>query len=207
MHLLPNFGVFMSSMSFLSPDDKCHSFDAQANGYARGEGGGFVVLKRLDKAIQDGDTIRAVIRATGSNQDGRTMGITQPSASRQEELIRSTYASAGLKFDETNYFEAHGTGTKIGDLTECSVIGSVFGPTRQHPIRVGSVKSNIGHLEGASGIASIIKTIYSLESGLIAPTHGLQKVNPRLRLKDWKIEIPTSTTNWPVGLRRASINR
>ncbi|KAI1852774.1 hypothetical protein JX266_002315 [Neoarthrinium moseri] len=206
LHLLPNFGVFMSSMSFLSPDNKCHSFDAQANGYARAEGGGFIVLKRLDKAIQDGDTVRAVIRATGINQDGRTMGITQPSAQRQEELIRTTYASASLKFDDTNYFEAHGTGTKVGDPIECSVIGSVFGPTRQHPILVGSVKSNRGHLEGASGIASIIKTIYSLESGLIPPTHGLQKVNPKIRLQDWRIDIPTQTTNWPLGLRRASIN-
>src|SRR6478609_5914742 len=105
----------MSSMSFLSADNKCHSFDASANGYARAEGGGFVVLKRLDKALSDGDTIRAVLRSTGSNQDGRTLGITQPSASRQEELIRATYASAGLSFDKTNFFEAHGTGTKVGD--------------------------------------------------------------------------------------------
>ncbi|KAH8738439.1 hypothetical protein BGZ61DRAFT_409366 [Ilyonectria robusta] len=206
LHLLPNFGVFMSSMSFLSADDKCHSFDASANGYARAEGGGFVVLKRLDKAIKDGDTIRAVIRGTGSNQDGRTLGITQPSAARQEELIRSTYASADLSFDKTNYFEAHGTGTKVGDPIECSVIGSVFGPTRQRPVYVGSVKSNIGHLEGASGIAGLVKTIYSLESGLIAPTYGLEKVNPKIRLDDWKIDIPTSTIKWPTGLRRASIN-
>lgn len=193
-------------MSFLSADNQCHSFDASANGYARAEGGGFVVLKRLDKALQDGDTIRAVIRGTGTNQDGRTLGITQPSASRQEELIRSTYASAGLNFDDTNYFEAHGTGTKVGDPIECSVIGSVFGPSRRRPMYVGSVKSNIGHLEGASGIAGLVKTIYSLESGLIAPTYGLEKVNPKIRLDDWKIEIPTSAIEWPSGLRRASIN-
>ncbi|KAI1375107.1 hypothetical protein F4677DRAFT_455044 [Hypoxylon crocopeplum] len=204
--LLPNFGVFITSMSFLSPDDKCHSFDARANGYARGEGGGFIVLKRLDDAIKNGDTIRAVIRATGANQDGRTLGITQPSAQRQEELIRSTYASAGLDFDTTNYFEAHGTGTKAGDPAECSVIGSVFGPTRQRPMLVGAVKSNIGHLEGASAIPSIIKVIYSLETGLIPPTIGVETVNPRIRLDDWKIEIPTTTTNWPHGIRRASIN-
>ncbi|CAG7949237.1 unnamed protein product [Penicillium olsonii] len=206
LQLLPNFGVFMSSMSFLSPDNQCHSFDSSANGYARAEGGGFVVLKRLDKALEDRDTIRAVIRGTGTNQDGRTLGITQPSAARQEELIRSTYASAGLKFDDTNYFEAHGTGTKVGDPIECSVIGSVFGPSRELPVYVGSVKSNIGHLEGASGIAGLVKTIYSLESGVIAPTYGLEKVNPKIRLEDWKIEIPTTAMEWPTGLRRASIN-
>ncbi|RYP75275.1 hypothetical protein DL771_002495 [Monosporascus sp. 5C6A] len=204
--LLPNYGIFMTSMSFMSPDDKCHSFDERANGYARGEGGGFVVLKRLDDAIKDGDTIRAVIRATGANQDGRTLGITRPSSQRQEELIRSTYASAGLSYNDTNYFEAHGTGTKAGDPAECSVIGSVFGPSREHPILVGSVKSNVGHLEGSSAISSLIKVIYSLESGLIPPTIGVERVNPRIRLDDWKIEIPTKTVHWPPGIRRASIN-
>lgn len=197
----------MTSMSFMSPDNKCHSFDERANGYARGEGGGFVVLKRLDDALRDGDTIRAVIRASGVNQDGRTLGITRPSSQRQEELIRSTYASAGLSLHDTNYFEAHGTGTKVGDPAECSVIGSVFGPTRKHPMLVGSVKSNVGHLEGASAIASLIKVIYSLESGEIPPTIGVEKVNPKIRLNDWKIEIPTNALPWPRGKRRASINR
>ncbi|KAF9764141.1 Reducing polyketide synthase fub1, partial [Fusarium sp. DS 682] len=206
LHLLPNYGVFMSTMSFLSADNKCHSFDASANGYARGEGGGFVVLKRLDKALADGDTIRAVLRSTGSNQDGRTLGITQPSASRQEELIRATYASAGLSFDKTNFFEAHGTGTKVGDPIECSVIGSVFGKAREKPVYVGSVKSNIGHLEGASALAGLVKTIYSLESGVIAPTYGLENVNPKIKINEWNINIPTSEIKWPAGLRRASIN-
>ncbi|KAH7489416.1 Reducing polyketide synthase [Fusarium oxysporum f. sp. matthiolae] len=206
LHLLPNFGVFMSSMSFLSADNKCHSFDASANGYARAEGGGFVVLKRLDKALSDGDTIRAVLRSTGSNQDGRTLGITQPSASRQEELIRATYASADLSFEKTNFFEAHGTGTKVGDPIECSVIGNVFGKTREKPVYVGSVKSNIGHLEGASGLAGLVKTIYSLESGVISPTYGLENVNPKIKLDEWKINIPTEEIKWPAGLRRASIN-
>lgn len=193
-------------MSFLSADDKCHSFDSAANGYARAEGGGFVVLKRLDKALRDGDTIRAVVRASGANQDGRTLGLTQPSAARQVELIRSTYASAGLPLQETNFFEAHGTGTKTGDPIECSAIGAAFAPTRQRPLYVGSVKSNVGHLEGVSGIVSMVKMIYSLESGWIAPTHGLENVNPKIKLDDWKIDIPTRAIRWPAGLRRASIN-
>ncbi|CAH0052191.1 unnamed protein product [Clonostachys solani] len=204
--LLPHFTVFMSTLSFLSPDSQCHSFDKSANGYARGEGGGFVVLKPVRDAIRDGDVIRAVIRGTGVNQDGKTPGITLPSAKRQEELIRSVYAKAGLDPAGTGYFEAHGTGTNAGDPTECSAIGAVFGSVRDEPIRVGSVKSNIGHLEGASGIASLIKSIYSLESGLIAPTHGLVTINPKIRAEEWNIEIPKTHVPWPPGLRRISIN-
>ena len=100
-------------MGFFSPDGKCYSFDHRANGYAKGEGAGVVVLKRLSDAIEDGDTIRAVIRGTGANQDGRTPGITQPSKAAQEQNIRETYKSAGLEFDTTKYFEAHGTGTQV----------------------------------------------------------------------------------------------
>ncbi|VUC24936.1 unnamed protein product [Clonostachys rosea] len=204
--LLPHFTVFMSTLSFLSPDSQCHSFDKSANGYARGEGGGFVVLKPVRDAIRDGDVIRAVIRGTGVNQDGKTPGITLPSAKRQEELIRAVYESAGLGPAVTGYFEAHGTGTNAGDPTECSAIGAVFGSVRDEPIRVGSVKSNIGHLEGASGIASLIKSIYSLESGVIAPTHGLVTINPKIRAEEWNIEIPKTQIPWPPGLRRISIN-
>lgn len=193
-------------MSFLSKDDKCHSFDTSANGYARGEGGGFVVLKRMDLALRDGDTIRAVVRATGANQDGRTLGLTQPSAVRQADLIRQTYESAGLPLHETNYFEAHGTGTAAGDPVECSAIGAAFSSTRQRPLYVGSVKSNVGHLESCSGIVGMVKAVYSLESGWMAPTHGLTNINPKIKLAEWKIDIPTRATRWPAGLRRISIN-
>ncbi|KAH6662132.1 thiolase-like protein [Halenospora varia] len=206
LQLLPNFAIFATPMSFLSADDKCHSFDASANGYARAEGGGFVVLKRMDLALRDGDTIRAVVRASGANQDGRTPGLTQPSAIRQAELIRQTYKSANLPLHETNYFEAHGTGTATGDPLEGSAIGAAFSSTRQGPLYVGSVKSNVGHLEGSSGIVGMIKTVYSLESGWIAPTHGLTNINPKFKLAEWKVEIPTSPIRWPAGLRRASIN-
>ncbi|TWU77398.1 putative PKS-like protein biosynthetic cluster [Metarhizium rileyi] len=208
LQLLPNFAIFATPMSFLSADDKCHSFDASANGYCRGEGGGFLVLKRMDLALRDGDTIRAVVRASGANQDGRTPGITQPSAIRQADLIRQTYQSAGLPLHETNYFEAHGTGTPTGDPIECSAIGAVFSPSRQRPLFVGSVKSNVGHLENVSGIVGMVKTVSSLESGWIAPTHGLTNINPRIKTKlaEWKVEIPTRAVRWPAGLRRASIN-
>jgi acyl transferase domain-containing protein len=111
----------LSNLGFLSADNKCYSFDHRANGYSRGEGIGVVIIKPLSKALRDGDCIRAVIRATGSNQDGRTPGITQPSGAAQERLIRSTYRKAGLDMAATRYFEAHGTGTAVGDPTEAYV--------------------------------------------------------------------------------------
>jgi acyl transferase domain-containing protein len=119
----------MSNLNFLSPDSKCYSFDSRANGYARGEGFGVVVLKKLSHAIRQGHTIRAVIRATGSNQDGKTPSITQPNREAQERLIHDTYRKAGLSMEPTRFFEAHGTGTAIGDPREAQAIGNVF---RQH---------------------------------------------------------------------------
>lgn len=113
-------------MNFLSPDSRCFSFDDRANGYARGEGFGVVILKRLSDALRDGDNIRAVVRSTGSNQDGRTPGITQPSSEAQERLIKETYEKAGLSLQPTRYIEAHGTGTAIGDPVEANAIGGAF---------------------------------------------------------------------------------
>ncbi len=118
--------VWMSNLSFLSPDSRCHSFDHRANGYARGEGIAVVILKKLSDAIRDGNTIRAVIRSTGSNEDGKTPGITQPSREAQEELIRETYRKAGLTMMHTRFFEAHGTGTPMGDPREAQAIGMAF---------------------------------------------------------------------------------
>lgn len=113
-------------MNFLSPDSRCFSFDDRANGYGRGEGFGVVILKSLSDALKDGDTIRAVIRSAGSNQDGRTPGLTQPSSEAQERLINETYEKAGLSLRSTRYIEAHGTGTAIGDPIEANAIGRAF---------------------------------------------------------------------------------
>ncbi|KAL8706496.1 MAG: hypothetical protein Q9201_000481 [Fulgogasparrea decipioides] len=141
----------LSNLNFLSPDSRCYSFDHRANGYSLGEGFGVVVIKLLSEALWDDNTIRAVIIATSSNQDGRTPGITQPSKDAQESLIRDTYLSAGLSLSETRFFEAHGTGTPIGDPTEAAAIGAVFKDqsTLDEPLFVVAVKSNIGHLGGA----------------------------------------------------------
>lgn len=122
----PDWMLLLSNMSFLSHDSRCFSFDHRGNGYARGEGASVVVIKRLSDAVRDGDTIRAVIRSTGSNQDGRTPGITQPDQSAQESLIRGVYQKAGLDMSRTRYIEAHGTGTKIGDPIEGRAIGRAF---------------------------------------------------------------------------------
>lgn len=128
--LSPELSLYLANLGFLSPDSRCFSFDARANGYARGEGVCALFLKPIEHAVRDGDVVRAVIRSTASNQDGRTPGLTQPSSEAQEALIRHTYAKAGLGLGETRYVEAHGTGTPTGDPIEVKAIGSVFGASR-----------------------------------------------------------------------------
>lgn len=198
----------MSSLGFLSPDGKCQTFDAKANGYSRGEGFGVVILKRFPDAVRDGNTIRAVIRATATGSDGKTPGITQPKKAAQMDAIHRAYDQAGLELDNTRFFEAHGTGTVIGDSTEASAIATVFSKHRSNssPLYVGALKSNIGHLEGAAGIVSVIKTVLSLERGVILPNKWFDTVNPNIHDKAWNLKFPTSPVPWPKGLRRASLN-
>ncbi|KAL8962774.1 MAG: hypothetical protein Q9193_000876 [Seirophora villosa] len=179
----PELNIALSNMSFLSPDAKCYSFDHRANGYARGEGFGVLVLKRLSQAIKDADTVRALIRSTGTNQDGYTSGgLTQPSKNLQAQLIKETYRKAGLDMAKTRFFEAHGTGTSIGDPIEARAIGECFRSHRspQEPLYVGAVKSNIGHLEGSSGFAGIIKAVIALEKGIIPPNANFENLNPQI---------------------------
>jgi acyl transferase domain-containing protein len=149
------------------------------------------MLKRLDEALQAGDTIRAVIRNSGTNQDGKTAGITLPSGKAQVELIDSLYRAAGIDPSETTYVEAHGTGTAAGDPIEAGSLSTVFSPGRnsEEPLKVGSVKSNIGHLEGGSGLAAVVKTILMLEKGYILPDLDFRKANPRIPMHEWKIEV------------------
>ena len=144
----------MGHHGFLSPEGKCFSFDHRADGYARGEGVGTIIVKRLADALRDGDTIRAVVRGTGVNQDGKTAGITLPSSAAQERLMREVYASAGLNVVDTVMIESHGTGTAAGDPIEASAIARTFASRSiDIPLFVGAMKSGIGHLEGAAGIA------------------------------------------------------
>ncbi|PVI03918.1 ketoacyl-synt-domain-containing protein [Periconia macrospinosa] len=209
MLFAPETYAFLSNMNMLSKDSRSYSFDSRANGYARGEGIAVMIVKRLDDAIRDGNTIRAIIRATGANEDGKTPGITQPSQHAQQLLIDQTYARAGLSKSLTRYCEAHGTGTPLGDPLESGAIGKCFRDCRsdEEPMYLGSVKSNIGHTEGASGLAGVIKAVYALEHGLIPPNADFREINPRIDTKFLRVKIPTEPTPWPTtGVRRISIN-
>lgn len=166
-------------LGLLAPDGNCKTFDASANGFARGESVCALYLKRLDHAIRDGNPIRAVIRACDSNADGgdgsRTFGT--PNAIAQERLIRQTYASAGLPLAETKVIELHGTGTVVGDPLETSAIAKCFGGDEK--VYIGSVKPNLGHGEGGSALTSIIKSVVALENKTILPNIKFEKPNPK----------------------------
>jgi len=181
--------VHLSNMGFFSPDGRCYTFDRRANGYAKGEGAGVVILKLLTDAVRDGDTIRAVVRATGTNQDGRTPGLTQPSQAAQKQNILNTYHAGGLSLDSTKYFEAHGTGTQIGDPIEAGAIHDAFQRPSEHPLLVGALKPNIGHLESASGVASLIKVVLSLERAMIPPNINFEVPNEAIPLDQWHIKV------------------
>ncbi|KAI1774978.1 putative FSP1 [Hypoxylon cercidicola] len=201
----------MNSLGFLSPDGKSFAFDSRANGYGRGEGVAAVVLKRLKDAVAAGDPIRGVIRESLLNQDGKTETITAPSQAAQEMLMRDCYRKAGLDPLDTQYFEAHGTGTQTGDPIEARAIAAIFQPERppNEPLLIGSVKTNVGHTETTSGLASIIKTVLAIEKGMIPPSINFEKPNPKLALEDWRLKVATELQQWPAtpnGIRRASIN-
>ncbi|KAL9112623.1 MAG: hypothetical protein Q9227_003194 [Pyrenula ochraceoflavens] len=208
--IMPDGPIGLSRLQFLSPSSRCYTFDDRANGYARGEGICAMILKSLDDAVRDGDTIRAVIRGSGTNQDGRTPGIVQPSSDAQAALIRSTYEAAGLDANKTSYFEAHGTGTRVGDPLELGAMVSALGTKErdpEQPLYVGSVKTNVGHLEGCAGLAGLLKSILGMENGVIFPSLNFKNPNPKLPLNDWRLRVPTKLTSWPTpGLRRISVN-
>ncbi|KAK0633152.1 hypothetical protein B0T14DRAFT_560771 [Immersiella caudata] len=207
--LTPSTIMPMTSLGFLSEDGKCFTFDSRANGYGRGEGVGIVVLKRLEDAIRDNDTIRAVIRGTASNQDGRTPGITVPNPEAQVRCIGAAYRDAGLGIDETAYVECHGTGTKVGDWRELRAISTALCADRPSgkPMYVGSVKPNIGHLEGAAGVAGLIKAILIAEKGQIPPHINFREWNPDIKHEEWGVDIAKGLMTFPAdGLRRISVN-
>ncbi|KAK8093927.1 hypothetical protein PG997_000612 [Apiospora hydei] len=169
----------MSNLGFLSPDGRCFSFDSRANGYSRGEGVGTVILKPVSAALRDGNTIRTIVRGSGIGQDGQGTGaMTLPNKTAQEALMREVYANYNLSLDETGLVEAHATGTAAGDPLEAGAIASTFRRTNapgKTPLYVGAGKTNHGHLEGASGVAAIIKTVLTLEQGVIPPNINFEK--------------------------------
>ncbi|PTB67225.1 hypothetical protein BBK36DRAFT_1158066 [Trichoderma citrinoviride] len=204
--LNPDMFKALGSAGFLSADGKSYAFDSRASGYGRGEGVATIVLKRLSDALAAGDPIRAVIRSSALNQDGKTETITTPSLEAQIDLIRQCYDRAGLDPRDTQYFEAHGTGTQAGDTVEARAIATVFSSNRD-PLLIGSIKTNIGHTEAASGLASIIKTALALEKGVIPASINFEKPNPKLSLDDWHLKLVRQLQEWPAAsTRRASIN-
>ncbi|KAJ4387459.1 hypothetical protein N0V93_008051 [Gnomoniopsis smithogilvyi] len=208
--LSPEFGLELNGLGVLSPAGASKSFDKDANGYGRGEGISAVVLKRMSDAIRDGDTIRAVIRNSGANHDGKGAGLTAPVREAQLELMRKCYAQAKIDPSETRFFEAHGTGTNAGDPTEAGAISDMFSHHRsaEEPLVIGALKSNIGHTEGNSGIASFIKAVLCLESGIIPANAHFKELNPAIP-KKWHFHFPTTAIPYPKtpsGVRRVSIN-
>ena len=208
--LSPEMTVTLTKAYMMSPDGRCNTFDASANGYVRGEGCGVVVLKRLSDAVAAHDRILALIRGSAVNHDGRSNGLSAPNGPAQEAVVRTALRDAGLEPRHINYIEAHGTGTRLGDPIEIEALRTVFAPDRQadRPLLVGSVKTNIGHLESAAGIAGMAKIILSLRHGQIPPHLNLRNVNPLLRLEESPIEIPTAVRPWPQETepRRAAVS-
>lgn len=207
--ILPDFYVAFSQLGVMSPDGRCRTFDAKAAGYVRSEGAGVVLLKPLRAALCDRDPIYAVIRGTALNQDGRTPGMTVPSQSAQESLIRSACQRAGIRPDKLQYIEAHGTGTPVGDPVEAAAIGAAVGKGRslEAACWIGSVKTNIGHLESGSGAASLIKVALALHHRRIPRNLHFHSANPAIDLAALGIRVPTETVVWEShSPRLAGIN-
>ncbi|KAI0857178.1 hypothetical protein F4860DRAFT_528288 [Xylaria cubensis] len=209
MHFRPESFVGVSGIGVCGPEGKCFAFDNRAQGYGRGEGAAVLFIKTLSDALRDRDPIRAIIRESGTNQDGKTDSITSPNPLAQKALIRDCYQRAGLDPRDTDVVEAHGTGTIVGDKTEADAIGNVLGRVREanNPLYIASVKTNIGHTEAASGLAAVIKVVKSLEKGQIAPSLNFEKGNDEIDFDALRLKVPLSLTPWPSSkTRRVSIN-
>ncbi|GIL13953.1 MAG: polyketide synthase [Chloroflexota bacterium] len=197
--LSPHFTVAASRMHMLSTDGRCKTFDADADGFVRGEGCGVIVLKRLSDALADGDAILALIRGTAINQDGNTNGLTAPNGLSQQAVIRQALANAGVSPEQIGYIEAHGTGTSLGDPIEVEALAGVFGGVQNHVCMLGSAKANVGHLEGAAGVAGVIKTVLSLRHQAVPPLLHFKQLNPHISLENTPFAIPTTLTPWETN--------
>ncbi|WP_344597081.1 type I polyketide synthase, partial [Streptomyces violaceusniger] len=183
----------------LSPDGRCFTFDARANGFVRGEGGGLVLLKPLARALADGDRIHGVLRGGAVNNDGGGDSLTTPSRTAQAEVLRRAYAAAGVAPDEVQYVELHGTGTPVGDPVEAAALAEAIGAarTKDRPLLVGSAKTNVGHLEGAAGITGLIKVLLSLKAAHLPPSLNFRSPNLAIPLEEWNLRVQTELSAWP----------
>ncbi|HET7500125.1 MAG TPA: alpha/beta fold hydrolase [Kofleriaceae bacterium] len=208
--LLASGSIALSKAGMLSPDGRCKTFAAAANGYARAEGCGVVYLKRLSDAARDGDRVLAVVRGSAVNQDGASAGLTVPSGPAQEAVIRRALEVAGVEPADVGYVEAHGTGTPLGDPIELHALGAVFGAGRStsQPLLVGSVKTNIGHAETAAGIAGFIKCVMAIHHRAIPAHLHFDAPNPYVSWSELPFHVPTETTPWPHrgGARIAGVS-
>ncbi|HEX8116727.1 MAG TPA: type I polyketide synthase, partial [Pyrinomonadaceae bacterium] len=208
--LSPLSSVAFSRMGTLASDGRCKTFDARADGYVRGEGCGVVVLKRLSDALADGDHIHGLILGSAVNQDGRTTRLTAPSLVSQELVIRDALENAGVDASQVGYVEAHGTGTALGDPIEVEALSRVFakGGGREGRCLLGAVKSNIGHLEAAAGIAGLIKVVLSMQRREVPPNLHFKELNPHISLEETPFVISTRLQPWPSdnGRRLAGIS-
>ena len=193
----PQLTVTFSQAQMIAADGRCKTFDASADGYVRSEGCGVVALKRLADAQRDGDNILGVVQGSAVNQDGRSNGLTAPNSLAQQSVIRQALANAGVQNSQIDYVEAHGTGTALGDPIEVNALKAVFSAREEeYPCWLGSVKTNIGHLEPAAGIAGLIKVLLALQQEEIPPHLHLQKTSPYIQLEDSPLKIPTEAQAW-----------
>jgi acyl transferase domain-containing protein/SAM-dependent methyltransferase len=197
--LSPVASIALSQGRVLAPDGRCRAFDAEASGMVRGEGCAIVVLKRLSHAMEDGDNVLALVRGSAINHDGPSSGLTVPNRVAQEALLRRALASANLRPDEIDYIEAHGTGTPLGDPIELQALADVFGNGRDRPLVLGSVKTNIGHLEACAGVAGFIKAVLALENSEIPAHLHFRNPTPHVAWAELPFLVPTRTLPWPSG--------
>ncbi|HMG56374.1 MAG TPA: beta-ketoacyl synthase N-terminal-like domain-containing protein, partial [Kofleriaceae bacterium] len=201
--LAPGSMVFCSKFGGLSPDGRCKMFAARADGFGRGEGGGVVVLKPLARARADGDRVMAIVRGTAVNNDGMSHGLTAPNPRAQEEVLEQAYRRSGVAPAQVHYVEAHGTGTFLGDPIEARALGAVLGAGSGRPatraLAVGSVKTNIGHTEGAAGIAGLIKTVLAMEARAIPPNLHFDVPNPHIAFDELAVRVPQALEPWPAA--------
>ncbi|HWA53232.1 MAG TPA: beta-ketoacyl synthase N-terminal-like domain-containing protein, partial [Solirubrobacterales bacterium] len=199
LNLDPRGALAAARVGGLSPDGRCFTFDARANGFVRGEGGGIVVLKPLAAALADGDRVHCVIRGSAVNNDGGGPSLTTPNRAAQEAMIRSAYRRAGVRRADVQYVELHGTGTRVGDPIEAAALGAVLGAGRsgEDALPVGSAKTNIGHLEGAAGIAGLIKAALSIERGEIPASLNFERPNPAIPFDELGLRVQAERGTWP----------
>ncbi len=204
--LKPELTVAFSQASMLSPRGRCRPFDAGADGYVRGEGAGLVLLKPLRQARAEGDRIYASVLGTAVNHNGGGEGIMVPNPDAQTAVILDALARSGRGASQVAYVESHGTGTPVGDPREAAALGQALCSTRETPLRIGSIKSNIGHLESAAGVAGLIKTALALHHGALPASLHFEEPNPKIAFEELGLEVQSSLTDWPDGCRLAGVN-